>query len=126
MRTYIKAFALTGLMVLSGSALAEWRFLFPDSLGNEFFIDMESIKTDGNFRKVWVYMNFAKSEDGTKSIRMKSEYDCTAERYKNSSMSTFSEKNLKGKILTNGNTSSEWFDIAPNSGSSIYLEVVCR
>ena len=106
--------------------MAEWKWISSDSQGNDFFIDVETIRIDGDFRKVWSYMNSSEGIHGAKSIRSRYEVNCKSERYRYSSLSAFAEKDLKGKQVGSEDGSRNWIDIPPNTNITTFYEIVCR
>jgi len=92
-----------------------------------YFIDLESIKKDGNFRMVWVITNLpSPGKNGELSWRNKDEYDCYEERSRNRLWSEHSELLGKGAtIRENSNPPPLWLRVRPESIQSKVLKIVC-
>ncbi len=121
----MKKLFLVGLMMLSGSAWAEW-VMFNESEKIQHFYDPATIRTDGNMRRVWQLVdNKKRNKDGVMSLRARLEYDCKQERYRVLSISTHSEPMANGNILTTVSQSNDWEEIAPNTSSETMLKIVC-
>ena len=122
----MKKLFLIGLMLLTGSAWAEWRQY--DSVdGADFFFDPYTVRKDGRFSKVWVITNLPRrNADGASSYRMREEFDCPNERFRILFISIHSQKLAKGKTLEFSNEPDEtWSEIPPHSSARILHTLVC-
>lgn len=109
----------------TGSAWAEWVSL-GESDSMTAHIDPDTLRTDGNLRKVWILINFKqRNTDGTMSVRSKQEFDCKNERYRFLAFSNYSEPMTGGKLIFNSENSSSWHEIAPGTPSNSFLKAVC-
>jgi hypothetical protein len=120
---------LVGLMMLAGSAWAEW-VDFVEGKNIYVLIDPATIRRDDNMRKVWLLHNYKqRNKDGNLSDRVRNEYDCDQERYRFLTLSMHTET-MAGGVTTYNNTysdpsSSLWKDIVPNSMDYDILKFVC-
>lgn len=121
-----KSCLLAFVMMVASPAWAEWTFVAKSVEGDSFFIDFENLRKEGNIRKVWQKVELTK-ENKFKwlSLRYRNEYDCKNETISILSLTAFSEKNLVGERLWNGNKISEKDDIAPDSVDWSILKKVC-
>jgi hypothetical protein len=114
------------LLATSGaSALAEWTpyFLLGDVV---FSIDHETIRRDGSMRKVWQIHDYKQlGKYGEMSVRMRTEYDCQAERHRVLSISLHSENMASGETLKSTSHVGLWLDIPPGSAAEVALKIVC-
>ena len=79
----MKKLCLVGLMMLAGSAWAEW-VIYQKSEKVTQYYDPATILKDGNMRQVWQLQNLSRSlQNGTTSLRMLREYDCKKARWRN-------------------------------------------
>ena len=89
---------LVCLMLLAGSAGAEW-VLYEETQIANFYYDPATISKDGSMRRIWILTNFKKRlEGGSLSSQDRSEFDCTQERYRYFYTSLHSEPRAGGKI----------------------------
>jgi len=116
------------LLFVSGSAFAEWQFIGQSVTGNKFYIDLATIRKDGNMRTFW-----AKGEkktpdaDKTLSYRTKVEIDCKKEISRVVTETTFDEPSLMGNILSNQNYPyASPVHIAPESMHNTMMMIVCK
>ena len=123
----IKKTLLLALMLVTGSAWAEWISVgSSDTVAT--YIDPATIRKDGNLRKVWTIQDLKqRSPRGDMSRRARNEYDCKSERYRVLALSTHSEPMTSGNTLTNYDleNSAAWLQIPPGSPSEIVLKIVC-
>jgi len=123
--TVIKKTLLFALLVVTGSAWAEWL-----KIGNidsaTFYIDPATVRKDGNFRKVWEIIDLkTRDKNGELSYRMRMEYDCKEERARILSATSHSQAMASGKELTSVIGNGQWNDLPPDSNSETTLKIVC-
>ena len=95
----MKKLFLVCLMMLAGSAWAEW-VIYETTDTNTFYYDPTTIRKDGNMRQVWVLLNWRKRDkDNVMSHRLRYEYDCKQERYRFLAISVHTEPMAGGEIL---------------------------
>ena len=123
--TVIKKTLLLALLVVTGSAWAEWvKIDWSDS--TDFYIDPATIRKDGNLVRVWEIQNLKqRHKDGELSRRFRNEYDCKQERYLLLSISEHSGPMASGTTLRSDIGSGKWYDIPPNSIAETVLQTVC-
>lgn len=124
----MKKVLLTSLLLLCFPVLAEWKFIgVEEDSRNQFFLDFETLRKEGNLRWVWQVVNI-KSENqyGWVSIRAKMEYDCKNETSKTISATAFSQEFARGKDLHQSNEMEAKTYIAPNTVASTLLKEVCK
>jgi len=123
MRKYLIAL----LMLISCSAWADWVYISESSNGGKFYIDPETIRKDGNMRKVWELQNYSsKDKYGVSSLKTRYEYDCKKERYQSLTISLHSETMARGTtIQVKTFPDGDWTDIAPNTIVDTILQIVC-
>ena len=51
------------MIIITQPALAEWTEASSDIRGNKYFVDMESIRISGNYRKYWGLINFSSPQN---------------------------------------------------------------
>ena len=124
----MKSLILTCVMLLTGSAWAEWVKVAESDGGTIFYIDDETIRKFGNMRLVWEIQNLpARNKAGALSNRSRSEYDCTNERYRMLSFSLHSGLMASGQNLMSipVNLSEPWRDVPPDTSAETILKYVC-
>ena len=91
------------------------------------YIDIASIRRDGNTRSAWTLQDLANPDPatGTMSSRFMYEYDCQAEKYRMLAFSAHSEPMGRGKTLVNQQLALRWMQALPNSFGMAALELVC-
>ena len=126
---YLKIIALIFFLF---SVQPVWADLTPVGEFNSrtYFIDLESIKKDGNFRMVWIITNLpSPGKNGELSWRNKYEYDCYEERRRNRSWIENSEPMGKGAIIrSNSNPPNMWLPIPSDSkdeSNRKVMKIVC-
>lgn len=114
------------LMVVTTSAWAEWINIGENGEAT-IYIDKESIRKEGNLRKVWQFYDLKiKNDKGAMSIRSRIEIDCKNERVRPMSFSAFSEAMLRGTLLAFDDLpDSRWRDAAPNTPAESAVKISC-
>lgn len=122
----MKKFIFTLLMFLSYSAWAEW-VLVSESTNAQLYIDPATIRREGTLRKYWKLTNLkVRDKDGDMSWRTRDETDCKEERERFTSMTTFSESMLGGRVTRTADfPNNEWSDIAPGTVMATVMRYVC-
>ena len=121
----MKKLFLIGLMMLAGSAWAEWVEYAKDE-SDTFYLDPATIRKDGNMRRVWLLRNFSqRDKDGAMAARNRMEIDCKQERFRFLARSTHSEPMAGGTVLTQQNESNNWTSIPPNTVAELTFNLVC-
>jgi hypothetical protein len=120
----MKKLFLVCLMMLAGSAWAEW-VIYETTDTNTFYYDPTTIRKDGNMRQVWVLLNWRKRDkDNVMSHRLRYEYDCKQERYRFLAISVHTEPMAGGEILLQ-NLDTPWIDIAPATAAAAMFKIAC-
>ena len=121
----MKKLFLVCLLMLAGSAWAEW-VMYSKSEKSTFYYDPATIRKDGNMRRVWELHDLRmRRNNGVISRRMRQEYDCKEERYRFLFVSGHSEPMAKGEILITEGEDNVWDAIAPGTISDEILKIVC-
>jgi hypothetical protein len=111
--------------LVAAPALAEW-VAVSESNDLVAYIEPDSIRKNGNFRKVWQVQDLKqRDEHGAMSRRLLIEYDCKVERFRVLSTSTHSEPMAAGKTLISARVPGKWTAFAPDTPAEDTLEIVC-
>ena len=121
----MKKLFLIGLMMLAGSAWAEW-VLYSKSESNTFYYDTATIRKDGHIRRVWEINDLSeRRKDGEMSRRRRTEYDCKQERMRFLVITEHSEPMASGEILVTSGEDKNWRDVPPDTVADKMLKLVC-
>ncbi len=117
-------FALLALSLVA-SANAEWVKIGENDLG-AFFIDPDTIRRQGNFRKVWAVTDMKQLVvEGAKSYRVQWEYDCKEERSRVLYLSAYSRQLATGEILFSTAGPQTWEPTPPDTPDALIRAIVC-
>ena len=119
---------LLALVMLIASPAWAWEYVDKEiETRNQFFLNLENLRTDGNIKKTWQLINLAKADEyGWRSIRARVEFDCKNETRQTFSYAVFSELFANGKLLFQNNTASAKTHIAPGTVDWSLLQKVCK
>ena len=121
----MKKLCLVGLMMLAGSAWAEW-VVYQKSEKVTQYYEPDTILKDGNMRQVWQLQNLARSlQNGATSFRMLREYDCNKARWRSLAIYTHTEPMAGGAVLETAGEDSNWNGIRPDTIAEVLLDLVC-
>lgn len=121
----MKKLFLVCLMMLAGSAWAEW-VVFGESDTATSYFDPATIRKDGNMRRVWQLQDLReRGRGGEMSRRMRYEYDCKQERMRILGISGHSRSMAGGEILLTAGEDNNWEAIAPGTVAETMLEIAC-
>lgn len=114
------------LMLVTAPARAEWVAVAetPDAV---FYIDLATVRKDGDFRKVWQIADLKKPRiAGDMSRRALWEYNCKDGRERLLQVSSHSEPMARGKILASKSGDPAWEYVAPETAAEIIIKIACR
>ena len=116
------------VMMIASPVWAGWEYVDTEiESRRQYFLDFETLRKDGNIRKIWQLINFPKADEyGALSTRGRVEFDCKNETGQTLSFTVFSEQFANGKVLLQNNTASSKRDIAPETVSWTLLQKVCK
>ena len=119
-----KLFLFGVLMLLTGSAWAEW--VMYDTAGTTtFYYDPATIRKDGNIRRVWQLQDLKeRGRLGEMSRRARYEYDCKQEQVRFFGISEHSEPMAGGAVLATAEDK-EWRAIPPGTPLETIFNIVC-
>ena len=126
----MKKLYLVCLMMLAGSAWAEWTLFFTGSeTGTRDYIDYQTIKKNGNLRQFW-HIKENESKDFSRygqSTRIKSTIDCSKEMIQYLYISFHKELMGGGQIIAQFDYSNDnvWQSIPPQTVSAALFNIVC-
>ena len=121
----MKKLFLFGLMMLAGSAWAEW-VIYQKSEKVTQYYDPAAILKDGNMRQVLQLQNLGRSmQNGTASLRILREYDCSKARWRNLAIYAHTEPMAGGTVLETTGEDKNWNGIRPDSIAEVLLDLVC-
>jgi hypothetical protein len=120
----MKSALLFVLMMLSCSASAAWTEVTENDVGDTYFIDLASIRVDGQKRTVWRLTNFKMPIQKYYSARNRATYDCVRETKTILTTTYFTQRNLKGDSVTD-EPSGKVIHVAPNTVDADIMQLVC-
>ena len=124
----MKQFFLSIALVISFPVLADWKYIATENESeSEFFLDFETLRKDGNLRRIWQLVNL-KADDkyGSGSMRSRMEFDCKNETIQGLSLIVFADKFANGKVIRQFDTATSKSDVAPNTVGWTMLKEVCK
>ena len=124
----MKKLFLTIALFLCFPVMADWKYIATEEeTESEFFLDFETLRTDGNVRRIWQLVNLKSGDkNGWGSIRSRMEFDCKNDTTQGHSVIAFSEKFVGGKVIFQANKSTTKSDVAPNTVGWTVLKEVCK
>ncbi len=94
--------------------------------GTITYFDPDTIRKDGNLRRVWVLQELkVRGKNGEMSRRALWEYYCPEERFRSLQISFHIAPMAKGSRLLTDNDPSDWIYIPPSTGGAELHKLVC-
>ena len=113
-----------GVMKLANGII--WHLVSGNSNGNEFYLDMQSIKQKDGLVYYWILVNYDKPMDGFSSAKIFKEGDCSLKRDKTLTMMSYKEPMGEGSdFKTETPRNPEWIYNRPSSGGLFLMEDAC-
>jgi len=126
----MKPYLLAVFILIAFPTWADWTKVAESESKSEVYLDLETIRKDGDSLKVWQLTNYLKPEvfvgKELLSIRARYEFDCKQERMRALSISAHSEPNARGEVIGQENSPTPWVDIPPKSVGLTVLNRVCK
>ncbi len=127
----MKYFLFIFVLFLSKLVFANNWVLVSQTSQADVYLNMSSIKKiESNIFSVEQIMNFNKPiKDGLSSFNSLyaiSEFDCASKQQKRTQITSYSQVNLQGKIISNKTYNENFKPIQENTAGSSVLKVVCR
>ncbi len=112
------------MFIAAAPAWAQWKML-TESHRDYLYVLPESIRKDGNLRRIWVIHDFKQAEEGNRSIRSFQEFDCKDKRTR-----VLQSEYLRGQMGLGERgygftTPAAWEYIVPQSLNEAILNFVC-
>jgi len=121
----MKKLFLVCLMMLAGSAWAEW-VMYGGEETSIFYYDPATVRKDGSMRRVWELQDLRKRRNnGVMSRRMRSEYDCKQEQYRILALTSHTEPMADGMPFGTAGEDNTWRAIAPDTIAETIFNIVC-
>ena len=116
----MKKFIFFILLVFIKNVYANW-LLVEDQKSTQYFVDVESIKTNGNIRKIWTHQEYIEPQKGRKSSVLQVEVDCEKQLIHPLFLSSYKEYNLQGNS-TDSDLSKKysWSKVSKNDDIEFY------
>jgi hypothetical protein len=123
----MRVFFLTLVVFLCSPAWAGWALVTTTAQGDEFYIDMDTLRIDKNVRRFWTLINLSKRGDrGELSMRVLREIDCKQERDRSLVITGLNGAMGSGDLLgTYKNDNDSWDYIAPQTIMQVYFSKLC-
>jgi len=104
-----------------------WHLVSDNSNGDEFYLDMQSIKQKDGLVYYWILVNYDKPMDGFSSAKIFKEGDCSLKRDKTLTMMSYKEPMGEGSdFKTETPRNPEWIYNRPSSGGLFLMEYACN
>ena len=128
----MKKILFIACLLISQSSFAAWTELDFGTSTITFFVDFDTLQKKDNVARVWTkheYKNPLPTSipgEFMLSENFYTEFDCQEKRFRALSANTFSENQLKGKLISAKSTPNPWTFVPPDTIASLMLNRVCK
>lgn len=113
------------LCLVSAPAAAEWTFIGVNTIGDQFFVDLATLKK-GARPRAWTMVNyFARSKYGDLSNKSLREIDCSEDKMRFLADRFYTEPMGGGAPSSASDQPSEWSYLTPNSMNEEMARTIC-
>jgi hypothetical protein len=123
---------LAGLLIAQ-SSVAAWTELDFGTSSTNFFVDFDTLQRKNNIVRVWTKHEYkiplatnVNPNEFKLSENFYTEFDCQEKKYRALSSNTFSENQLKGKLISANSTPNSWTFVPPDTIANLMLSRVCK
>jgi len=103
-----------------------WHLVGDNSNGDEFYLDMESIKKKDGLIYYWILLNYEKPMDGYLSVKLLKEGDCSLKRDKTLQTIYHKEPMGGGELKNEMARNPQWIYYPPLSSGLFLMEDACN
>jgi hypothetical protein len=119
-------FLLAMLSAVATPASAGWTFIGENNTGDQFFIDLSTLKK-GARPRAWFMSNYsAKTKQGVLSSKILREADCREEKIRVLAARFYSTPMGTGDLMFSIDESQEWTYVTPNTVEEEYARTLCH
>lgn len=117
-------------VLISSSALAEWTWVGGGGDGSDIYMDLESVRRDGEKVKLWTMQNFKPSSGKIKPKYLSNksywEFDCKQELARIPGITIYSGKKGSGSIVESDyNVNKAWLPVPPGTIGQMIFDAGC-
>ncbi len=124
---FLKSTTLIAALLCCQSAAAEWTKVGENIRGTAFYVDKETLESQGTSRRLWELESFREpTKQGISSIKVRREYDCARETVRYITYTAYSGKFADGDQLGVVNTPSAWDPVPGNPSGRAAYRMVCH
>ena len=115
------------ILMFASPAYADWEEIVKDAEGKTYYINFDSIRTNGGYVYWWDLTDFLEpKKEGILSGKVYNQGDCKVLRYKRLSYSFHKQPMGEGGGETISPPNPEWNYPAPNIAGEYILKLVCE
>jgi hypothetical protein len=119
-------FVLAMLSAVATPAAAEWTFIGENTGGDQFFIDLSTLKK-GARPRAWFLTNYpTRTKQGVLSSKILREADCREEKIRILAARFYSTPMGMGDLMGSSDEATEWTYATPNTMEEEYARTMCR
>jgi hypothetical protein len=125
MKNYISIITLFfSIILFPSSCFAKWNSI-ANANGNKFYVDTDRIRFNNDNVFWWSLVNLFEPFKKSFSILSYREGDCNTYKFRGLTISSYSKAWGKGKLITDGNKTTQWKFAKPGTIDEIMLDTVC-
>jgi len=113
-------------LLLSFNSYGEWTKVTEDDDGDSYYIDLNTIKKNDGYVYWWDFVNYVEPYDGFMSLRGFFQGDCEIGRFKELSITQYTESMLYGEYESDTPANPEWDYSPPETIIGHFLELSCN
>lgn len=117
------------MLVISSTAMAEWKTVVEDAQGNIVYVDPGTKKRNGDIVRIGVLTNYAKAQLNNDIIFLShkefTEFDCKKDRLKQLHQTVYDGRNASGKVVADIAAASDWLEVEPGWMAWYLMRYVC-
>lgn len=113
-------------LFLSNPACAEWTKLGENLNGTGYYVDLTTLESIGQFRKIWELESYRNPNKlGISSLKIRKEYDCKKQLFHFVNYVAYTGHFADGEQVGMVNTPGQWEPFPQNLTGRAILKLVC-
>ena len=119
-------FLIVPLIPLTAVAEQWARATYTPDGSSEFYLDIDSLEANGNYRQAWVLLTLRKPDKKMGSLRQFMVFNCGLSKFKVERNECYTGPMMTGRRCGGGTLNEGWESVSPGSNYGLLTNLVCQ
>ena len=118
--------AIIWMLSVSPVWAEDWKLVSTDTQGNNFFLDIDSVRKSGGYVYFWDYVNLITPEDNIQSVKSYKKVDCDSLDYLVLTFEGYEDSHATGRLIVTFNPEKKWHYHSSGSPTRPIAKEACK